>query len=96
MLNKVSLEKQVTNDTPQAFIWHTYTDDCVPVQNSLLLIEAMKQYEIPVEFHMYPVGGHGLSTCDELTATPDGYGVQEECQSWLPLAKNWLKYICKK
>lgn len=96
MLNKVSLEKQVTNDTPQAFIWHTYTDDCVPVQNSLLLIEAMKQYEIPVEFHMYPVGGHGLSTCNELTATPDGYGVQEECQSWLPLAKSWLKHICKK
>lgn len=93
MLEKNSLEKQVTKNTPKAFIWHTYTDDCVPVQNSLFLIEAMKKYEIPVEFHMYPVGGHGLSACDEQTANPDGSCIQEECQSWLPLVKTWLKNI---
>ena len=91
MLTLNSLEKQVSKDTPQAFIWHTYTDDCVPVENSLLLISAMKKYEIPVEFHMYPVGGHGLSTCDELAETPDGYGVQKECQSWLPMVRTWLR-----
>ncbi|MGN0353121.1 MAG: alpha/beta hydrolase [Roseburia sp.] len=93
MLERNSLEKQVTKDTPKAFIWHTYTDESVPVQNSLFLIEAMKKYEIPVEFHMYPVGGHGLATCDEQTAHPDGNGIQEECQSWLPLVKTWLKSI---
>lgn len=91
MLEKNSLEKQVTKDTPKAFIWHTYTDDCVPVENSLLLIQAMKKYDIPVEFHMYPVGGHGLSTCDRLAITPEGYGVQKECQSWIPLVRDWLK-----
>lgn len=91
MLDKVSLEKQVTANTPRAFIWHTYTDDCVPVENSLLLISAMKQYDIPVEFHMYPVGGHGLSTCDRLAENTEGYGIQEECQSWLLLAKRWLE-----
>lgn len=93
LLERVSLEKQVTEHTPKSFIWHTYTDDCVPVENSLLLISAMKKYDIPVEFHMYPAGGHGLSTCDELSQTPDGYGVQQECQSWLPLAKVWLKNL---
>lgn len=93
MLERTSLEKQVTEYTPKAFIWHTFTDESVPVQNSLLLIEAMKKKEIPVEFHMYPVGGHGLSTCDEQTACPDGYGVQKECQSWLSLVKTWLKGI---
>lgn len=95
MLTLNSLEKQVSKDTPKAFIWHTYTDDCVPVENSLLLISAMKKYEIPVEFHMYPVGGHGLSTCDELAETPDGYGVQKECQSWLPLVHTWLQGMTK-
>ena len=39
----------------------------------------------------YPVGGHGLSTCDALAATKEGYGVQKECQSWLPLVKDWLR-----
>ena len=90
MLKRNSLELQVTKDTPKAFIWHTYTDDCVPVENSWLLMQAMKKYDIPVEFHMYPQGGHGLSTCDELAMSPDGYGVQKECQSWLKLVKTWL------
>lgn len=90
MLERVSLEKQVTEDMPPVFLWHTYTDDCVPVENSLLLIEAMRKYKIPVEFHMYPVGGHGLSTCDAQSANGEGYGVQEECQSWLLLVKSWL------
>ncbi|MGN0140734.1 MAG: alpha/beta hydrolase [Roseburia sp.] len=95
MLERVSLEKQVTEHTPPAFLWHTYTDDCVPVQNSLFFIEAMKKYEIPAEFHMYPLGGHGLSTCDRQTACPGGYGVQKECQSWLPLVSTWLEGICE-
>lgn len=90
LLELLSLEKQVTEHTPPAFIWHTYTDQSVPVQNSLLLIGAMKKYEIPVEFHMYPVGKHGLSTCSRLTAMRDGTGIQKECESWLPLAKRWL------
>ncbi|MCD7708693.1 MAG: alpha/beta hydrolase [Clostridiales bacterium] len=86
-----SIEKQVSADTPEAFIWHTYTDDCVPVENSFLLIEALKKYGIPAEFHMYPQGGHGLSTCDRLSAMDGGYGVQEECQSWVGLARTWLE-----
>ena len=31
-----SLEFQVSRDTPPTFLWHTVTDDCVPVENSLL------------------------------------------------------------
>lgn len=95
MLDRVSLEKQVTANMPPAFLWHTYTDDCVPAENSLFLVQAMRQYQIPVEFHMYPVGGHGLSTCDAQSANAEGYGVQEECQSWLPLVKAWLAGMTK-
>ncbi len=42
MLELLSLEKQVTEYTPPAFIWHTYTDQSVPVQKVPALIEAMK------------------------------------------------------
>lgn len=91
LLVRNSLEQQVNEHTPQTFLWHTYTDDCVPVENSLLLISAMKKYNVPVEFHMYPEGGHGLSTCDRLAAMEGGYGVQEECQSWIPLVQTWLE-----
>lgn len=90
MLERVSLEKQVTGMMPPAFIWHTYSDESVPVENSLLLVGAMRKSGVQAEFHMYPVGAHGLSACDEQTARPDGFGVQKECQSWLPLAREWL------
>ena len=93
LVDEMSLENQVSSDTPKTFIWHTFPDDCVPVQNSLLFIQALLKHQIPTEFHMYPVGGHGLGLANQLTATPEGYGIQEECQSWIPLVETWLKNI---
>lgn len=93
LVEKMSLEKQVTEDTPKTFIWHTYTDDCVPAENSLLFVMALKEKNIPTEFHLYPVGGHGLGLATKETACPDGYGIQEECQSWIPLVETWLKNL---
>ncbi|MCH5344350.1 MAG: alpha/beta hydrolase [Acetatifactor sp.] len=90
---KLSLEKQVSDKTPKAFIWHTFTDDSVPVENSLLLVSAMRKAGIPTEFHMYPVGGHGLALASRLTQTSDGRHVQEECTSWVGLAKTWLEHL---
>ena len=87
----MSLEKQVNENTPQAFIWHTFTDDCVLVQNSLLLIDAMVKNNIPAEFHMYPSGGHGLGLANKCTANPGGYGIQKECASWTELLRKWLE-----
>lgn len=91
MREKLSLEKQVTEHTPEAFIWHTYSDAVVPVENSLMLIAAMRKYQIPVEFHMYPLGEHGLAAADELTQHANGSKFQKECQSWLGLVQTWLR-----
>lgn len=90
---KLSLEKQVSDKTPKAFIWHTFADESVPVENSLLLVSAMRKAGIPTEFHMYPVGGHGLALASRLTETSDGRHVQEECTSWIGLAKTWLEHL---
>jgi len=91
LVEQMSLEMRVNENTPQTFLWHTYTDDCVPVQNSLLLIEAMLKKKIPVEFHMYPSGGHGLGLANKNTANPGGYGIQKNCESWMSLLKIWLE-----
>ena len=42
-LNQVSLEKQVTEQTPPAFIWTIDDDATVPVENSLLYVRALKK-----------------------------------------------------
>lgn len=56
-----SCEKQVDKDTPPAFLWHTFEDTCVPVENSLLYASALREQDVPFELHIYPRGIHGLS-----------------------------------
>lgn len=90
LLEKLSLENQVNPDTPPAFIWHTFEDGTVPVENSLLFVSALRKYNIPTEFHMYPKGQHGLALGTELTASADGKHMQPECASWIALAKTWI------
>ena len=62
-----SLEKKVDENTPPAFLWHTYADGAVPVENSLLYANALRKYKIPFEMHIYPDGVHGLSTVSDET-----------------------------
>ncbi|MCR5789512.1 MAG: alpha/beta hydrolase [Lachnospiraceae bacterium] len=89
---KMSLENQITENMPRTFIWHTCEDDLVPVQNSLLLMEALIRKNIPVECHIFEKGGHGLSLCDWSTQDKDGFGIEENCRQWIPLVKAWLNY----
>lgn len=90
LFGKLSLETQVTSDTPPAFLWHTFTDNLVPVENSLLFAMALRRVDVPTELHIFPAGGHGLALANELTLDQDGYGIQKECQIWIDLAKVWL------
>lgn len=89
----LSLEKQVNKDTPPTFVWHTFEDQAVPVENSLLLVSALRKMQIPTEFHMYPRGQHGLALANSLTATANGECIQQECSSWIGLAKTWLENL---
>ena len=89
----LSLEYHVSKDTPPTFLWHTAPDDVVPVENSLLFFQALHALNIPAELHIYPIGGHGLGLATSETATPDGYGIQAECESWITLAGEWMKHF---
>lgn len=91
--DELSLENQVTPDTPPTFLWHTATDETVPVENSLYFFQACLQQAVSAELHIYPVGGHGLSLANEETCRANGIGVQKECQSWIGLAQTWLEEI---
>lgn len=91
--DKLSLEKQVDSHTPPTFIWHTFADQSVPVENSLLFVSALRRAGVPTEFHMYPEGEHGLALANRLTATSDGRAVQEECASWIGLVRTWMESL---
>lgn len=89
----VSLENQVSEDTPPTFLWHTNEDGSVPAENSLLLALAMRRHNVPVELHLYAKGGHGLALADERTMCADGSAVEKECTSWVALAETWLREV---
>ncbi|MFC6316106.1 alpha/beta hydrolase [Lapidilactobacillus achengensis] len=88
--DRVSLEKRVTAAMPKTFLWHTYTDDTVPMENSLLFAQALREQNIPFELHIFPNGGHGLSLGIKETAIPNGYGVEPAVSVWPELFKTWV------
>lgn len=89
----VSLELHVHKDVPRTFLWHTYTDPTVSVQNSLLFVSALIRQGILCEFHMYDKGAHGLSTADRLSQRSDGEKLQPECAGWMTLLETWMNAI---
>ena len=90
----LSLEKQVGQHTPPCFIWHTFEDNTVPVENALLLAMALRKSKVPTELHIFQKGIHGLGPATKLVEKPDGSGVQKECQCWVDLADTWLNNLC--
>lgn len=84
------LEHYVTEDTPKAFIWHTYTDGVVPVENSMKLASAMMEHKVNCELHIFPRGGHGLSLANkQVCISPDN--VYPEVQPWLDMSIRWIE-----
>lgn len=88
----VSVEKQISTDTPPAFIWHTFTDQSVNVKNSLLLAEALADNKISTELHIFPHGPHGLSLANG-AVKKDYNGEYNECQVWIDMSIRWLKNL---
>ena len=90
LVSEMSLENQVSADTPKTFLWHTATDGTVPVENSLMFFSALHGCGVSAEMHIYQEGRHGLSLCIPDTAGISGTEIQKECENWIDLAKNWL------
>lgn len=91
---KLSLEKLVSKNTPTTFLWHTFDDGAVPVQNSLFFANSLASNNVPFELHIYPNGVHGLSLCEELTAmNGQSEHINQHAGTWFKLAVEWIKNL---
>lgn len=61
----LSNELQVTSNTPPCFIWTTFEDKTVPMENSLLFAGALRKNHVPFDLHIYQKGGHGMGLADK-------------------------------
>ncbi len=78
-----------SKETPPAFIWHTSSDPSVDVKGSYRYAARLSELGVPVEMHVYPVGGHGLGLANGLY----GRETEEYVQRWIDDLEHWLRFI---
>lgn len=81
LIELMSSEKQVTAQTPPAFIFFTEDDAAVPLENGLMMAAALRQKKIPYELHIYEHGRHGVGLAQKEPAL----------STWPKLLENWLR-----
>lgn len=76
LVELLSNEKQVTPETPPCFIWHTWEDKGVKMENSMAFAAALREKGVPFELHIYEKGGHGMGL-------GNGHRWTSDCLAWL-------------
>lgn len=75
-----SNEKQVTKETPRAFIVYSDDDKVVPPANGVNYYLALNKKGVPSVLHIYPTGGHGWGIREDFLYKSE---MQNELTSWL-------------
>ncbi len=65
LVEYLSSERQVSDSTPPCFLWTTFEDKAVPMENTLLFAEALRKHNVPFALHVYEKGGHGMGLKDK-------------------------------
>ena len=81
LIDMMSSEKQVTDQTPPTFLFHTGDDPVVPVENSLKFVLSLRQKKVPYELHIYEHGAHGVGLASD----------NPVLKTWPALLENWLR-----
>ena len=91
LINTVSLENNVKVNTCPAFIFHCEDDPLVSYKNAILLLNAYLEKNIPVEFHLFPKGRHGVTLPDlNCWQEKEMSFVNERLSVWTQLVDAWL------
>lgn len=83
LVDLMSNEKQVTAQTPSAFLVHANDDTGVVPENSLAFYSALRQANVPAELHIFLKGGHGFGMRPNTGPAAD----------WPRLCVEWLKKL---
>jgi acetyl esterase/lipase len=81
LVQLMSVEKQVSADTPPTLLFHSQDDGTVPVENSILFYQALTRARVPAEMVLFERGGHGM-------AMRAGQGT---ASNWTRRAEEWLR-----
>ena len=82
------IHEAITVETCPCFIFALRDDGTVPIQNSIMLMEAMADKGVKFECHIYGHGPHGCSTCEEWLERQD---FCRRVPNWTGDCIAWLK-----
>ena len=87
-----SSDQQVTAQTPPCFLWHTFEDQGVPVENTMLFASALRKAKVPFDLHVYQKGRHGigLSSGNNGVAAGDVHPWAKDLLFWLQ-QNRWIR-----
>ncbi len=81
LVDLLSHEKHVSQQTPPTFIFHTADDPGVPIENAIFYSQALRNHQVPFELHAFEHGNHGV-----------GLAQNDPILSlWTLLCANWLR-----
>lgn len=90
VVEETSLECSVSDRNPPTFLWATYTDGSVPVENSLMYANALRAHDVPFELHIFSKGPHAMGLATGESAWQADH-TDAQASAWHPLCVNWLK-----
>jgi acetyl esterase/lipase len=83
LVELLSNEKQVTGNTPPVFIFHTYEDAAVKVENVTEFAAALRRSGVPFSLHIYTKGAHGMGLGTAQWDPGNRHIWTAECALWL-------------
>jgi acetyl esterase/lipase len=83
LVHELSNELQVKSTTPPCFVWHTFEDRAVPVENSLLFAEALRKAGVAFDLHVYENGQHGIGLGSPNYDPTKWHPWTRDCAYWL-------------
>ncbi len=83
LVTLLSNELQVTPNTPPCFLWTTFEDRTVPMENTMMFAEALRKNKVPFDLHIYQKGGHGMGLGDRKAPFAHPHPWAGDCLFWL-------------
>lgn len=80
MIDKYSMQLQVSEKTAPSFIVDAINDKVVDPMNSLLFYKALLEKKVPASFHVFPQGAHAIALRNNPGST----------EQWTTLCEAWL------
>jgi acetyl esterase/lipase len=80
LCQQYSIEQHIDKEYPPVYVWQCEADEVVPVENSRMLVECLKQQNISCMYEVFPGTAHGW-----------GLGTKTLADGWLDRAVNFWK-----